>query len=866
MTERNPVGLYLIGLVAATGLIHQPASAQSITRSAVFSPVLQVDGGSASTSLDFFGFGGNVGGISTTINLTKCDDPISASGVCQGIGFSFNDEIQLQLLSPAGIVRTLVPGGALGGQTPGGTATWTFADSAASTVSGSTLETGSFRPSESFSAFLGQNGSGLWTLIFTDLAGGDPLSINSWFLTLLPEGIVPGSPAIASSPYSTTFAGGTLIVDGPGSFATSYVVGSAGGSIDLNGNNSTFSGVFSGPGALAFINSGLAGSTNLTGISTFTGATVVGSNSTVFVNGSLASSSGLTVQSGGKVGGTGFLPTTTIESGGKIAPGNSIGAITVANLNLNGGTFEAEIQGPLNDRINVMNNVTNLAGNVQLVASGGGVPWPIFSYVLVDASNSIDFTNLNALTLNQSGVNSALLSAGTTLVQGADGNPRTIDVQWRPRNGIGPTGSAMQFLGRNGVNQLATAGAVDRVFQRLALATTNNANSLGIPIGLTGFTSGQAVASGISPDFLLATSQLLSLPSFGQLTAAIDSLSPEPYAAFQSVGIETLKRQRELLMNQAGQCSTTGWVVNPEKGQTANRRHQPLCVFVQAANATSSVQGSGGLSGYDSGIFSSFYGIEFKPSEQWTIGAAYGYGTSALNNMSLTNAMVSSNVNSASIYGLYKPSRHWSVRGLIGYANYNTTGSRNVAFIGNGTPVQGSLAGDGYTVALNADYLVNLSKPSSRSQVFLKPFVGVAWASYGQSGLTESGGEPLNLSIEGNRADSLVGTIGFELASSPIALNKARTAALTPKLALAYQVDALANDAGNRSLSSSLPSAPAAGSFVTQGENRGTNTLLIDGAVDIQVSSHTNLYVSVGYEVFSTGSQFTYGGGVKVKF
>ncbi|WP_216921611.1 autotransporter domain-containing protein [Synechococcus sp. CCAP 1479/9] len=858
--------MYLIGLVAATGLIHQPATAQSITRSAVFSPVLQVDGGTASTSLNFFDFGGNVGGISTTINLTKCDDPISASGVCQGIGFSFNDEIQLQLLSPTGVVRTLVPGAALGGQTPGGTATWTFEDSAASPVSGSTLATGSFRPSESFSAFLGQNGSGLWTLIFTDLAGGDPLSINSWFLTLLLEGIVPGSPAIASSPYSTTFAGGTLIVDVPGSFATNYVVGSAGGSIDLNGNHSTFSGVFSGPGALTFTNSGLAGSTNLTGTSTITGPTVVGSNSTVFVNGSLASSSGLTVQSGGTVGGTGFLPTTTIESGGKIAPGNSIGTITVANLNLYGGTIEAEIQGPLNDRINVTNNVTNLTGNVQLVASGGGVPWPIFSYVLVDASNSIDFSNLNALTLNQIGVNSALLNAGTTLIQGADGNPRTIDIQWRPRNGVGPTGSAMQFLGRNGVNQLATAGAFDRVFQTLAVANTNNANSLGVPIGFTGFTTGQALASGISPDFLFATSQLLSLPSYGQLTAAIDSLSPEPYAAFQSVGIETLKRQRELLMNQAGQCSTTGWVVNPEKGEKGNRRHQPLCVFVQAANARSSIQGTGGLSGYDSGIFSSFYGIEFQPTEQWTIGAAYGYGTSALNNMSLTNAMVSSNVNSASIYGLYKPSSQWRVRGLIGYANYNTTGSRNVAFVGNGIPVQGSMSGDGYTLALNADYLVNLSKPSSSTQFFLKPFIGVAWASYSQSGLTESGGEPLNLSIEGNRADSLVGSIGFELAASPIALNRTRTAAVTPKLALAYQVDALANDAGNRSLSSSLPSAPAAGSFQTQGENRGTNTLLIDGAVDIQVSSHTNLYVSVGYEVFSTGSQFTYGGGVKVKF
>jgi autotransporter-associated beta strand protein len=866
MTERKGFGWGLLGLAAAISLINQPATAQSITRSATFSPVLQVDGGSASTTLNFFDFSGTVGGLSTTINLTKCDDPISATGICQGIGFSFNDEIQLQLLSPSGVLRTLVPAAALGGQTPGGTTTWTFEDSAASAVSGSTLVSGTFRPSESFSAFLGENGAGLWTLVFTDAAGGDPLSINSWLLTLFSSGIVPGRPAIASNPYSTTFAGGTLVVDGGGSFSTNYLVGNAGGTLDINGNVSTFSGVFSGPGALAFSNSGLAGTTTLTGINTFTGATVVERNATVFVNGSLASSSGLTVRDGGTIGGSGFLPTTTINRGGKIAPGNSIGTLTVANLALNGGTIEAEIQGPLNDRVFVTNAVTNLTGTINAIAFGGGLPWPLFSYVIVDAPNSPDFTGQTSLTLNQSGVNSALLSAGTTLLQGADGNPRTIDLQWRPKNGFGATTSAMQSLGLGGVNQLATAGAVDRVFQALALLNGNNANSGGVPIGVTGFTSGQAVAAGLSPTFLLATSQLLSLPAYGQLTAAINSLSPEPYAAFQGVGIETLKRQRELLMSQAGQCSSTGWVINSSTDKKSSRPHQPLCVFVQAANARSNLRGAGGLSGYDSGIFSSFYGIEYQPSPQWTIGAAYGYGTSALNNMTLTNASVSSNVNSASVYGLYKPSSQWTVRGLVGYANYNTTGSRNLAFVGGGTAIQGSMSGNGYTLAVNADYLVPLSKASASTQVFLKPFIGAAWGSYGQGGLTESALEPLNLSIEGNTARSLVGTIGFELASSPIALNRTRTATVTPRLALAYQVDAFANDATTRTLQSSFPSAPAAGNFLTEGENQGANTFVVDGGVDIGISRDATLFASIGYEVFSSGSQFTYGGGIKIRF
>lgn len=700
-----------------------------------------------------------------------------------------------------------------------------------------------------------------WTIL-----GGGGFDLDMAFIASFGvAGIVPGAPAFASNPYSTTFAGGTLIVDQPGTFPENYDSGT-GGSIDGNGFASTFSGIFSGAGGLAFVNSGQGGSIGLSGVSTYTGPTTVGNGAKLLVNGSMASSSGLTVQSGGTIGGSGSLPQTNLVAGARIAPGNSIGTITAAGLSLNGGTIQAELQGPQSDRINVAGNVSNFTGIAELSGFAGGGPWPGFSYVIVDAPNSAGFATPTSLGLNQTGISSALLRTGTVLVQEADGNPRTFDLQWRPTNGFGPTTSAMQFLGRGGVNQLATAGVFDRVFQSLAFAAANNANAVGFPIGFTGFTTGQALAAGVSPDVLLATSQLLALPAAGQLTAAIDSLSPEPYAAFQSVGLETLKRQRELLLDQAGQCSATGWVINPAKDKQGTKAHKPLCVFAGAANASSSITGSAGLSSYDSGIFSSFYGLEYQPSAQWTVGAAYGYGTASLNNLSLSNASITSKVNSVYLYGVYRPSSQWSVRGLVGYSGFNSSGSRNVVFVGGGTPVQASPSGSGTTVALKADYLVPLSGTSAPTQVFLKPFVGVAWGGYRQSGFSESGGGPLNLSVEAASADSLIGTLGFELASSPIPLNRSGTAAITPRLALAYQVDALANDAGVRSLTSSLPSAPVAGSFQTQGENRGVNTLLVEGGVDVKVASNASLYATVGYEAFSNGSQFTYGGGMKLSF
>ncbi|MCS5700545.1 proprotein convertase P-domain-containing protein [Cyanobium sp. FGCU-52] len=147
--------------------------------------MLIVDGSSSSTGFTFSGFTAPVSGVTTTINLTKCDDPIdSATGACLGSFYSFNDEIVLQLQSPTGTIVTLVPSGALSGQAPGNTVTWTFTDTASSVVSGGSLVSGTYLPSSPLSAFIGENGNGTWNLLFGDTGGLDPMSINSWSLTV----------------------------------------------------------------------------------------------------------------------------------------------------------------------------------------------------------------------------------------------------------------------------------------------------------------------------------------------------------------------------------------------------------------------------------------------------------------------------------------------------------------------------------------------------------------------------------------------------------------------------------------------------------------------------------------------------------
>jgi uncharacterized protein with beta-barrel porin domain len=693
------------------------------------------------------------------------------------------------------------------------------------------------------------------------------------FLTnnALPPGdcIQLGDPTSTANPYSTTFCGGRLKVDSASS-VSSWVLDNRGDNrIDQAGFPASiaFSGVFSGAGNLVLENSGVSSGQiiNLSGTSTFTGPTSIGRPGgvnpvAVAVNGSILASQSLTVNSGSSILGNGFLPATNLNPGATIAPGNSIGTLTAAALDLNGGTINAEIQGPQNDRINVLGNVTNFVGNANLIPFGGGTPFPGFNYTIVSAPASVPFATPSSLTLNQSQVSSALLRAGTTLVQDPLGDPRSFTVQWRPNNPAGAVSAAMQVLGNSGSNSTCLAGSLDRAFSSLATAAAGNANSSGSAIGTSGFTTGQAAAAGMQPGFVDALNSLVQITSDSQLVAAVNSLSPQPYAAFQSVGLDTLKQQRESQLAQAGQCINNGWIINGKKAKN------PLCAFAMAQNSTSSIRGGASLSSYNAGIFSSGFGLEYYPSSTWSIGGSYGYGTSYANNFSQAQAAISAAVNNVNLFSSVALSERWRLRGLLGYSNFNLTGSRSIAFLSGGSSLSASPNGNGFTAAIETDYAIPLTKATATTQALLKPLLGFAWGSYQQSGFSESGG-PMSLNVNGNTANSFVTTAGLELSTSPIPINKSGTISLRPTLTVAYQVDALANNSANTSLSSTFSQASAVcPSCSTEGQNLGSSALNVAGGVDLQLSPTTSVYVNASYQAYSNASQFGYGGGLRMRF
>nr|WP_244670674.1 autotransporter domain-containing protein [Rhodoplanes elegans] len=226
-----------------------------------------------------------------------------------------------------------------------------------------------------------------WSGIIT---GGAATIVNAAGATIGGSGgaIMPGA---GTSIYNsgTIFAataiqftgGGNTLTLAPGSTIYGNVIGGSGNTLRLGGASGTGSFDVSqlGSGATqTFQNFGtlskIDGSTwTLTGTgSAFTGAVMV-SGGLLAVDGDIHTASGVTVQSGGTLGGTGVLPSTVVEAGGVLAPGNSVGAITVAGTLTfgSGSIYRVELNtAGQSDKV-VVTGAAALGGTLQLVGAAG---------------------------------------------------------------------------------------------------------------------------------------------------------------------------------------------------------------------------------------------------------------------------------------------------------------------------------------------------------------------------------------------------------------------------------------------------------------------------------------------------------------
>ena len=136
------------------------------------------------------------------------------------------------------------------------------------------------------------------------------------------------------------------------------------------GTNYTFAPVIIGSGAGTRTVRVEAGTTILTAASTYRGPTII-NGGTLSVNGSIASSA-VTVNAGGALGGNGTVGSTTIN-GGRLAPGNSIGLLTVNGslVFTAASSYMVEVSPANADRVNVTGTATLGGATVNAIFAAG---------------------------------------------------------------------------------------------------------------------------------------------------------------------------------------------------------------------------------------------------------------------------------------------------------------------------------------------------------------------------------------------------------------------------------------------------------------------------------------------------------------
>ena len=384
-------------------------------------------------------------------------------------------------------------------------------------------------------------------------------------------------------------------------------------------------------------------------------------------------------------------------------------------------------------------------------------------------------------------------------------------------------------------------------------------------------TSGDTFGFQVFSEDNLFGAAIVSIFNFLYPTGLVYSSTLQPYASNQSIGLDALKNQRELVLNESGECDRRGWVVydsDKNQPQAKTKKHQSLCIFAEGGNANGTINGTGSLGGYNTANASSAYGLEWKLSKQWAVGAAYGYGNTNLSNFNFqdTSASIGSTINSGALYGVYRPDKQqrWKIAGLFGYSGFSYTGSRSYL----GDVATSAYNASGYTGALQASYDIPLTtdyngEKNRLSPIRIKPMLGLAYGSQQQDGFSESGAGTL-VNVQGQTTNSLLGSVGMSL-EAPIALNQKKTTVLIPKIGVAYQYDFLADQDGNRSITASLQD-DATTSYTVQGQTRGSSNLQLNLGADLQLNPKTVLYAGVNYQAFNNGDQFGYQGGLRYKF
>jgi len=560
---------------------------------------------------------------------------------------------------------------------------------------------------------VGYNGSGIVTQNDGDVFIGGTLylayyagssgayNLNGGKLTV--EGLAAGEGA-----YALNLGGGTLAANIDFSTSINATLFSI-STIDTQGHDIYWDGVLSGNGALSKAGTGAL---TLAGVNTYTGNTFV-DGGTLIVNGSITSD--VYVGSAGILQGAGTVARLT--NSGTVAPGNSIGTMTVAgNYRQNpGATLEIEINDAgASDRLNITGDATIEGGRVLVLAESGNYTiGQTYTFLTADTVSG----QFDAIAGGPFGFDPILMY-----------NPDSIQF----------------YLVSHYINQA-------RTFNQRAVAGYLNDH-----VG---------TASG---DFLTVLTELNTL--YGDSArAAFDAMSGELYPSLSTIGIENTDRflrslaerlrsrnlglamaagQGPLAIDKRGSNSGSIVFVNNSRG-CAGSCWKP---WAEGFGVGASIAGDGNASGLGYSVGGVTFGVENDLDENTLFGIVGGYSnTYAALNDRIDRAKI--NAGQVGAY-LHRSNDLAYITGMTVF-DYSSYDARREVTIGDiARTTDAGYGGNDFS------FYTEIGRYYQIGAAHLQPYAALQYIQLHQNDFLENGAQSVDLSVGGVHADSFRGLLG----------------------------------------------------------------------------------------------------------
>ena len=429
-----------------------------------------------------------------------------------------------------------------------------------------------------------------------------------------------------------------------------------------------------------------------------------------------------TVKSDGMLGGNGLIVGDLINYG-TIAPGNSIGTLTVNGNFINQGGWLVMELGPNG------NDLLRVAGTATL--NGGYLRASLRPDLYVD---------------NQT---------------------------WTVLTADSVVGSFDGFI-----NQLNSA--------TLSLSLTYSDNSVGVSISRKPYADFAANAAarvvGAALDDIIPLAQsrgeymadLIIAMDFGysaaQITDALQALAPDKYPAYALAQLESASLAADAVDAHLDQARS-GRLVSTDTTTTGSG----ISVWARAVGAKTSLDASGGWQGYDQTWGGIVSGADFAITPNSRLGLALGYTTGSL---SWDDSSRAGDIRTLHLlaYGCGRLNDFYA-QASAGVAWHEADAQRDVDFAGFSGKAHSEPGAASYLAGIKGGYDFQVSGWR------LGPLAGMRYIHLEQDGFRESGAGDYGLNIDSTSADSLISTLGFS-ASTRLDLSEIL---VLPRLGLAWQ-------------------------------------------------------------------------------